>query len=111
MKNIVKVIIGVGLVLVLLTLSSTLENYTPEKKKAKNKTGTIYTMIVKDFEVVSKEDGNGGVKQTVYIKHDRNTLKAETPLSVSKDDEIKYEYIDESHNKIKIHQVTHFKID
>lgn len=105
-----KIGFGIVSIIVLLLLASILNQYTPEEKKAKNKTNTTYTMIVNGIETVSKPSSdNKNVTQTVYIDHDHNKLIAETPLTINKHDEIKYQYVDDVNNKIKILQVTHFK--
>lgn len=102
-----KIGFGIVSIIVLLLLASILNQYTPEEKKAKN---TTYTMIVNGIETVSKPSSdNKNVTQTVYIDHDHNKLIAETPLTINKHDEIKYQYVDDVNNKIKILQVTHFK--
>lgn len=92
------------LVCFLIVLAHTIDNYSPEQQKAKNDVKTIYTMIVNDIETTSKKDSK---VHTFKVKHNHTYLTGETTLSISSGDEIQYEYIDESSNKIDIKSVTH----
>lgn len=89
---------------ILLIFAHLIDNYSPEKKKAKNEVKTTYTMIVNEIEITSKK---GSEISKVKIKHDNVYLSSDTKLSISAGDEIQYEYINESSNKIDIKSVTH----
>lgn len=89
---------------ILLIFAQLVDNYSPQQKKAKNDVKTTYTMIVNEVETTSKKNSD---MSKVKIKHDHMYLSGETTLSISAGDEIQYEYINESSNKIDIKSVTH----
>lgn len=89
---------------ILLMFAHVINSYSPQQKKAKNDVKTTYTMIVNKIETTSKK--NSDISK-VKIKHDHGYLSGETTLSINAGDEIQYEYINESSNKIDIKSVTH----
>lgn len=106
----VKSISGIIVVIFLLLVASQLDNYTPEAKHAKNKTNTVYTMIVKEIKTISTASNDGNtINHQVKIKHDHHYLSAKTPLTIQKGDLLRYEYVNEENNEIKIQSVEHIE--
>lgn len=109
MKLLMRLLTGVAFVIILLLIAHELNNFTPEVKHAKNDVKLTYTMIAKDVETTSTvaEDAKT-VKHQVSFKHNDGRLSAETPLQIASGDEVKYQYINNDQNKIKIIKAIHF---